>query len=81
MKIDSDAKTGGHPRVGITVRCHTAPDADPLDQELALRLNERLEADADGADYLRTLRPAINEALGWLAATTLFAVLALWWLV
>lgn len=61
------------------VRCIARLRDDPLDQELATRLNRGAEIGKD-ADHLKTLRPSIVEACGWMAAALAVVAATLQWL-
>lgn len=59
--------------------CQARSNADALDRELAARLNEQLEA-GNEPDHMKTLRPALMEALLWMVAATVGSVATLLWL-
>lgn len=62
------------------VRCIARIESDPLDQELAARLNERLMGISGDADCLKALRPSIIEACCWIAVAILASTASVWWL-
>ena len=59
--------------------CEARSNADALDRELAARLNEQLTA-GNEPDHMKTLRPALMEALFWIVAATVGTVATLLWL-
>jgi hypothetical protein len=55
------------------------PGADPLDRELAARLNAW--ADDQDADFRQSLRPALVELAWWLVGPTVVGIATICWLV
>jgi hypothetical protein len=65
----------------VQKRCRAPADGDALDRELASRLNARLTASDQSADYMQSLRPLFWEILGWALATACLTAAAFFWLV
>jgi hypothetical protein len=72
-------RTTRTPCLRPTSTCQAGSNADALDRELAARLNEQLAA-GNEPDHMKTLRPALMEALFWMVAATVGTVATLLWL-
>jgi hypothetical protein len=67
--------------MGRRTRCHARPSADPLDLELARRLNGWLAGLDAQADHMKTLRSVYLEALYWSLAAAAGVIAAVAWIV
>jgi hypothetical protein len=65
----------------VQKRCRAPAHGDALDRELASRLNARLTASDQSADYMQSMRPIFREMLCWAVATAGLTAAAFFWLV